>query len=526
MNSPPLQRGLDLLAAADYAAAAALFTQVLAVAPDNVAALIGHGECSLALGDYEDARDSFEVALAHAPASLPAHRGIGRLLRLSGEAAASAAVLQEALRLSGPDAELLFELGLSLNAANDTAGAIDAYERALAVAPQHPGALVNLGLVYLTQSVDLARAQQLFATARTLYPDSVAAQANYGLVLQEQGRFDLALAHYDALIAQQTETIEYRWNRAVAHLYLGDYARGWPDYALRHVRGGRDVRREFGLPEWDGENAAQHQLLVYAEQGIGDEIMFASCLPVLAGDAAGVVLECDTRLAALFARALPRIHVHGTARDGARDWLRRHPALDRQIAIGSLPRLLRRSAADFPAHSGYLQPDVARVAAWRHRLGSAGARTVGLSWRGGTRKTRAGLRSLELADFLSFANTPRCRFVCLQRGDCTQEIEMARSAGMEILCWPEALDDLDECAALIAALDLVISVDNTVVHLAGALGRPCWTLLTHVPDWRYGLQGEVMPWYPSLRLFRQPESRDWAPVIAAVARELAAVSRG
>ncbi len=526
MTSPPLQRGLDLLAAADYTAAAALFTRVLAMEPDNVAALIGQGECSLALGDYEDARDNFEIALAHAPASVPAMRGIGRLLRLSGDAAASARVLQDALRLSAHDAELFFELGLSRNAADDTDGAIDAYERALALAPQHPGALVNLGLVYLTQSVDLERAQQLFTTARTLYPDSVAAQANYGLVLQERGRFDLALAHYDALIAQQTETIEYRWNRAVAHLYLGDYARGWPDYELRQVRGGRDVRRDFGLPQWDGENAAQHHLLVYAEQGVGDEIMFASCLSGLAGKAASVVLECDTRLAALFARSLPHIHVHGAARDGGRDWLQQHAALDRQIAIGSLPRLLRRSAADFSAHCGYLRPDAARVAAWRQRLGSNGAGTVGLSWRGGTRKTRAGLRSLELADFLPFANAPRCRFVCLQRGDCSQEIEMARSVGMEILFWPEALDDLDECAALIAALDLVVSVDNTVVHLAGALGRPCWTLLTQVPDWRYGLQGDVMPWYPSLRLFRQPESRDWAPIIAAVARELAAFTRG
>jgi hypothetical protein len=266
-------------------------------------------------------------------------------------------------------------------------------------------------------------------------------------------------------------------------------------------------------------------LLVYAEQGVGDEIMFASCLSQLISDAASVTIECDQRLATLFARSFTSATVHGRTRDADLEWLQLLPAHDAQIAIGSLPQLLRKSADEFQPDAGYLVPDRERVEKWRRRLTVAGdAWTIGLSWRGGTRKTRGTLRSLELTDFLPLAMSGQRRFVCLQRGDCSAEIEMLRAAGMNIDYWPEVLDDLEETAALIAALDLVISVDNTMVHLAGAMGKACWTLLTHVPDWRYGVAGGTMPWYPSLRLFRQSSDRTWPPVVSAVVAALSQFS--
>lgn len=515
--------GAALQANGQIKAALASFRRAADLAPDSVDALIGQGECSLELGDREDARDCFEIACAHAPASSRALCGLGRLRRAAGDVEGSISALREALRHDDGNADILFELALSFNSADDTEAAIAAYQCALAAAPRHHGALVNLGLVYLTQLGDASRAQQYFEAAAAAFPDSVAAQANLGLALQEQGRYDLALAHYDRLIVQTPGAVEYRWNRGLARLTHGDYARGWADYELRHVRGGRDVRRDFGLPEWDGSEPARHHVLVYGEQGLGDEIMFASCLSELARVCASVVLECDARLAPLFARSFRGVTVHGAARDGAGDWLRAYPALDRQIAIGSLPRLLRRHREDFPAHAGYLVPDAARVRAWKQRLaaGAGAGPAFGLSWRGGTRKTRAGLRSLELADCLPLASALQCRFVCLQRGDCADELAAARAAGMDLQWWTEALDDIDETAALTAALDCVISVDNTTVHLAGAMGVPCWVLLAHVPDWRYGPEGVSMPWYPSLNLFRQPRSRDWAPVMAAATAALA-----
>lgn len=504
------------------AEAAAAFRRASDIAPDAVDALLGQGQCSLELGDFEDARDCFEIAIAHDPAAAAAHRGLGCLLRLSGAAAEAVRVLQAACAQLPADADLAFELALSLNQQGDTDAAIAAYERALAIDPRHLGALVNLGLVYLAQRGDPSRAQALFGAARAAWPQSVAAQANYGLALQEQGDFPGALAHYALLVEQAPEVIEYRWNRGVANLYLGHFAQGWPDYEWRHVRGGRDVRRDFGLPAWDGGDAGSHQILVYGEQGVGDEIMFASCLPDLAATAAGVVLECEARLLPLFRRSFPGVRVHGAERGTGTAWLNDYPGLDRQIALGSLPRFYRQHAADFAVREAYLCADPARVTAWRDRLAAAGqAPRIGFSWRGGTRKTRADLRSLQFADCLPLLRSAPCTFVCLQRGDCGEELAAARAAGVTVQHWPEALENLEENAALIAALDLVISVDNTTVHLAGALGRPCWAMLASMPDWRYGIEGDSMPWYPSLRLFRQSRGGGWPTVVAAVMRELA-----
>jgi tetratricopeptide (TPR) repeat protein len=509
-----------------YREAAAVFQRAVELAPDCVEALTGQAECSLELGDFEDARDCFELALAHALANVRAQCGLGRLLRAAGDIAGSIEHLRAAAQRLPNDADILFELALSLNRGDDATAALDAYQRAIAINPAHHGALVNCGLVYLSQLGEPQRAADCFRAAIAAYPQSVAAQANLGLALQEQGQPAEALAHYERLLARDPAVIEYRWNRGLAHLLQGNFARGWADYELRHVRGGRDVRRDFGLPEWDGRVPAQPQLLVYGEQGVGDEIMFAACLPDLARRVAGVVLECDARLAPLFKRSFPQISVHGAAREGGREWLRQYPALDHQIAIGSLPRLLRKRREDFPPHAGYLQPDTACVAGWRQRLAGDGAPVIGLAWRGGTRKTRAGLRSLELRDCLPLAGARRGRFVCLQRGDCNDEIATARAAGLDLQWWPEALQDLEETAALIAALDGVVSVDNTSVHLAGALGVPALVMLTYMPDWRYGLAGASMPWYPSLRLFRQSAQRDWAPVVEAVAAALSSLPAG
>ncbi|MBI2292882.1 MAG: hypothetical protein HYU73_21695, partial [Betaproteobacteria bacterium] len=279
--------------------------------------------------------------------------------------------------------------------------------------------------------------------------------------------------------------------------------------------------RHFPFIPWAGGALGGRDILIYGEQGLGDEVMFASCVPDVMRQARGVVIECDARLASLFQRSFPAAHVHGAPRDASRVWLNAFPELSVQVACGSLPRFLRRSAADFPPHRGYLVADRARVADWKSRLaGNGGALNVGLSWRGGTRKTREELRSLTFAQCLPWLTAHNCRFVCLQRGDCAEEVAAAKRLGVGLDWWPEALQDTDELAALIAALDLVISVPNTNVHLAGALGQRCWIPLSHAPEWRYAWRGETMPWYPSARLFRQARSSDWVPVIASVTAEL------
>lgn len=509
-----LARGRALHDAGKLEAALKCFGRAVGMRHDNVEALVDQGKVQFELGRYEDAGDSFELALAFAPDCVEALLGLGRLARESGDQDRASRHLQRAAQLAPRDPEPCFELGLGYNRAGDTRAALLSYTRALELQPQHLAACVNLGLIYLAQCGDARRAQQLFERAAAIQPESVAAQANLGLALQEQGQFNAALAHYRRLIDAHPGVAEYRWNRGIARLIQGDFANGWDDYELRNSLGGKAGARRFPLRVWDGSALAGRRLLVYGEQGIGDEIMFASCLPDVLRQARATVVECDHRLAALFQRSFPGAQVHGARRDGERDWLSAFPQLDTQIAIGSLPRFLRRQWAEFPQHAGYLNADPARVAYWKSRLAPAGAGLkVGICWRGGTPKTRRETRSLAVAQCLPLLAGSRCRYICLQSGDCSEELEILRRKGVELQWWPEAVRDFDELAALIAALDLVIAVPSSVTHLSGALGKPLWIMLSASPEWRYLWQGERMPWYPSARLFRQSKPGQWDGVV-------------
>jgi len=512
-----LERGLALQRAGRSEEALASFERAVAARHDDVAALVGQAQTHSELGHLEDAADCFELALAFSPDHLPALLGFARLRREAGDCGGALVLLERAARAAPRSAEPYFELGLTHNRGGNTPAALAAYERALELAADHVAACTNAGLIQLAQLGNPGSAQRYFERAAALQPESVAAQANLGLALQEQGEFEAAHAHYDRLIAAYPGIAEYRWNRGIARLSVGDFAPGWDDYEARNERPGKSVARDFPLAPWAGGALGGRNILIYGEQGLGDEVMFASCVPDVLRQARGVVIECDARLASLFQRSFPAAHVHGARRDASRDWLKAFPELSVQVACGSLPRFLRRSAAGFPQHRGYLVADRDRVADWKSRLaGNSGALNVGLSWRGGTRKTREELRSLTFAQCVPWLTTRNCRFVCLQRDDCAEELAVAKRLGVELDWWPQALQDTDELAALIGALDLVVSVPNTTVHLAGALGQRCWIPLSHAPEWRYAWRGETMPWYPSAQLFRQTKPRDWAPVISRV----------
>jgi len=292
---------------------------------EEVMGLVDQAARHYAQGQTEDARDCYEIALAHAPDCVPALIGLAGLLRDAGEADASLKHIQHALQIAPHDATLCFESALTLNRCGDAQGALAAYRRALELKPDYVAANANLGLLYLTQLGDAGRAQRYFERAIEVDPGAVAAQANLGLALQEQGRLDAALAHYERLIAADPRITEYRWNRGIALLCSGDYARGWEDYELRNARGTGAPPREFPFPNWQGDALAGATLLVYGEQGVGDEIMFASCVPDLLARGVRCMIECDQRLTRLFGRSFPGTRVHGAARDGDRSWLTLHP---------------------------------------------------------------------------------------------------------------------------------------------------------------------------------------------------------
>ena len=262
---------------------------------------------------------------------------------------------------------------------------------------------------------------------------------------------------------------------------------------------------------------ADETLLVYAEQGLGDEIMFASCLPDLRQVVQGaIVLECDPKLEAIFQRSFPDIRVIGVPRTLATDeGLKEAGLIHRQVPIGDLPGLFRQSWSDFPSHHGYLKADSDKVSKWRMRLQELGpGMKLGISWRGGTARSRSRLRTIPLQEWAPILNLQGFVFVSLQYGEHDDDLrELTDRFSVKVHHWPEALAHYDETAALVAALDGVVTVCTAVAHLTGALGQTGWVLVPSVPEWRYLSSGTTMPWYPSLKLIRQANGQPWREAI-------------
>jgi hypothetical protein len=257
------------------------------------------------------------------------------------------------------------------------------------------------------------------------------------------------------------------------------------------------------------------------EQGLGDEIMFASCYPDAIERAGHAVIECEPRLAALFARSFPGVPVVPHSRSTPEAHPLRGHDVACQVHAGSLPAFFRREAAAFPDRARYLRADPARTRVWRSRLRPSGnERVVGIAWSGGLKHTRRALRSIAPDAFAELLRARgagnELRFVSLQHDDDGRVASIVSShAGVSVEVFPSALADVDESAALVSALDAVVTVCSTVVHLAGALGVSTFVLTPAVAEWRYLRAGSSMPWYPSVKLLRQTQPGDWRDVIAA-----------
>jgi len=477
----------------------------------------------IALGDPEASEAAARSALLLAPRSVPALANLGAALAGQGKFSAAAESYRSALAIDADCVPALANLGAACLQLGSLEEARLCVERALRIAPLEPGLHIQQGNISLEQKLP-EEAMACFREALRLDPGSVAARNSLGLAYDLQGKLESAMMEYERALATDPDDVQAHLGRAAIRLLEEDYARGWEEYEWRR-RGvaHAPLYRRFGLPEWDGTPLAGCRILVYAEQGLGDEILFASCLPEIVAQAAHCVIDCEPRLAGLVQRAFPRATVHGGKQTDAVDWLASAGPVDLQAPAGSLPRRLRRSPEAFPRHAGYLRASPERIAAWNARLQQLGpGRKIGLSWRGGVPQTGRGSRSIGLAELLPILRLEGVSFVSLQYGPCGEELAALRQRhGIEIHHWQDAIDDYEETAALVCALDLTLSVCTAVVDLAGALGRPVWVMAPVRSDFRYGLRGDAMRWYPSARIFRQATFGEWAPVLEAVASELA-----
>ncbi len=503
-------------------AAAALLDAVLENHPDLAEAhlLLGtllHGQKKL-----EDARDAYVLASCFEPAWWRSYFRLGLLELDCGNFEQAVLALGKALALGGDDAQVHNALGAAYVHLDNAPAAVASFRKAVELQPDLAEAHSNLGYVLFRDLGEYEEGARHIDRAVELAPNDTVASCNRIMVLHLHGQTDAALALADELLARDPDFVEARHNKAVILLKKGDFERGWPDYEARKYSPRSKWTNDAPLPEWDGSSLAGRSIVIFPEQGLGDEIMFASCVPDVLARAQTCTLECNPKLEALFARSFPaaQILTTGTWRN-SRALARQEP--DWKVAAGSLPRFFRRTRSDFPQHQGYLRADPAKITRWKAKLAELpGHRKVGISWRGGVASTRQSLRSIPLAQWTPILAMPGIDFVSLQYSDPEGAIEALARSGAQLHEWQDAIQDYDESAALVAALDLVISVQTAIVHLTGALGRPAWALICAAPEWRYGDSGNAMPWYPSVRLIRQAILGEWAPVIETVRANLAA----
>ncbi len=454
------------------------------------------------------------------PGDLEGHYHLGQLLESRGDNGGAEQVYRDALLLEQSDAAIHTGLGRVLRArgAHDEARA--QCEQALQLQPNTALAYFELG--------NINREQRRFDEALHCYQQMVALapqerenyQLNLALLNVDLQQYDAALEHYQQLFQFDPDSVSGHWNYALLLLLLGRYREGWKEYEWRWrtPTWTRQMWGRFSQPLWQGELLTGRTILVYAEQGLGDAIQFGRFLQPLMQQAETVIFHCPPELLGLF-KHIPGLQVE------PRDYERaRQQTFDFHLPLMSLARLMDATVEGIVAPRRYLQPAPERVAAWRERITATGLR-VGIVWSGLTKNPANRIRSMKLSECEPLAAIPGVTLYSLQKdGDAEELKSFVERWGMVDLA-PE-LRDFEDTAAAIDNLDLVISVDTAVAHMAGTLERPVWTVVYQPTEWRWLLGRDDSPWYPTMRLFRQTlEEPCWPPVIEQVAvalRELIA----
>ena len=494
------------------------FERALAVKPGYVDALYNRGVTLGLLGRHADAVASYDRALARDPTHAKAlnNRGValGDLDR-NEEAVAS---FDRALALKPDFTEALVNRGLTLADLGRHTEAIADYDRALAVDPDHAEALFNRG----TSLATLNRPDDAIASfdqALAARPDWADAHSNRGTALVSLNRQDVAIAAFQRAIAIAPDHPEANCNEALAWLRLGDFRRGLAKYETRWASPDlASQRRAFAQPLWLGHEPLQEKIiLLHAEQGLGDTVQFVRYAPLVARLGARVVLEVQPPLAALLSGIEGVSEVVGRGEP--------LPDFDVHCPLLSLPLAFGTELDTIPATIPYIAAPAVGVAKWRDRLGETTSPRIGIAWAGSRSNRNDHNRSMALGPLAQAMQIPGIELVSIQKEISAEERELLRACS-QIRHVGDGLEDFADTAAVMSTLDLVISVDTSIAHLAGAMARPLWLLVPFAPDFRWMLEREDSPWYPTARLFRQPGIGDWDSVLARVRGELLAWAQG
>ena len=514
-----LAQGWAQQRAGNLEAAAKLVEQALAADPENAD---GHhllGVIAHQLGHADVALHHLGRALTRRPRDAALHGAIGSVYGAMGRPQQARASLETALRLDPHSAGTRNDLGIILAEQGLLAEALPHFQAASALDPKLARAHYNLARV-LGGLERLDEAIASYREALRLDPGYVNARNNIAIELTRLARCDEALVELDEALQLDPDNAAAHANRAVLLLRLGRFAEGFADYEWRwRTFPPKSPPRDFAQPVWNGEDLRAATLMLHAEQGFGDTLQFCRYAPLLAQRCAKVYLEVPRALLRLLRQSLANENLEVIPRLADFPATQALPRADYHCPLLSLPRVLGTTPDDVPAAVPYLAADVEVAAAWSQRLSELPGRKVGLVWAGLAQYADDAHRSLPLARLAPLGSVAGVTFVSLQTGAAAAQAATPPS-GLTIYDASAGLRDFADTAALVAALDLVISVDTAAAHLAGALGKPVWLLNRFDTDWRWLTDRADSPWYPSMRIFRQPRHGDWDSVISQVSGEL------
>ncbi len=489
-----------------------LLTAALKVDPRSADALSNLGLVLHALKRDGEALQSFDKALAMAPGHLESLNNRGNVLLALKRPADALSSFEQVLAREPRHLQARVNRGNALSELRRNDEALAEYDAALAAQPGNPNALYNRGnaLRLLGRERDAVAA---YDKALAMLPAHVTAWYNRALALAALNRHREALESFGKALSLRPDYADAEFSAALSHLTLGDYRRGFAAYEARWKRSGMSGRPRFRQPLWLGEYPLGNRtILLHAEQGLGDSIQFARYAPLLARGGARVILEVQPELKALLSGLDGVAAVIGRGETP--------PPFDVQSPLASLPLALKTDPATVPVEIPYLRASEARIAEWRPRLEALPAPRVALVWSGRSTHVNDRNRSISLPQLAPLLDIAGVSFVSVQREPRAAEAELlTRESRLRHV--GDDLNDFSDTAAVLALVDLVISVDTSVAHLAAAMGRPTWVLLPFQPDWRWTLDGDRSPWYPQVRLFRQSAPGDWANVLSRLGEELA-----
>jgi Flp pilus assembly protein TadD len=460
-------------------------------------------------GDLDRAERACRLVLAQAPSAVRAWFLLGANCQLRGRLEEAVASYREAVRLEPGHAEACNNLGVALHALRRNDEALDVLRHALAIAPDYAEAHNNLGNA-LRERGEFVAAETRYRRALELKPDYAEARHNLGNAFKSQGRLAEALACYDRALAIRPDMAQIHLSRALAWLETGDFERGWPEYEWR-LKCPQFAIPHLPQPRWDGRPLDGRTILLYADHGLGDAIQFIRYAPMVKDRGGRVIVVCRAPVARLLATCagVDMVVVEGAP----------IPDCDVYAPLMSLPGIFGTDASSLPANVPYLSADPDLIETWAEGLALSDDLCIGIAWQGNPGHARDHLRSFRLERFEPMSRRPGVRLYGLQKGQGSEQI--AELAGrFTVVELGSRLDDLMDTAEVMMNLDLVISADTAVAHLAGALAVPIWVALPFEADWRWMPGRDDSPWYPTMRLFRQHRWGDWDDVFARIAAAL------